>query len=148
MEKTKRMAICGLLVFAVPLWLLLSAGETNAQLRCSNMTLRGSFGITWTGDRIDGGDPGPRVGVGRVTMDGSGGLSGSVTKSKNGIITLNVPVTGTYTVNSDCTGSITTTDIDGETRSVNFVIVEFGIEFFGIQVDSGRAITFNAKRCL
>jgi len=147
MEKIKRVAICGLLVFAVFLWLLLSAGETNAQVFCSDMTLKGVFGITWTGERIDGGNPGLRCGVGLITMDGYGNLSGSATKSVNGVISQTTG-TGTYTVNSDCTGSAITTDSDGEIRTHQFVIVEFGIEFFGIQTDAGRVITFDAKRRL
>jgi hypothetical protein len=146
MEKIKRVAICGLLVFAVFLWLLLSAGETNAQIHCSDMTLKGSFGMTCTGERIDGGDPGPRAVVGRVTMDGHGGLSGSVTKSKNGTIIRDLTVTGTYAVNSDCTGSLTDIHSDGETRTLDFVIVEIGLEIFAIQVDIGRVITCDLKR--
>lgn len=145
MEKIKRVAICGLLVFAVFLWFLLSAGETNAQI-CSDMTLKGNFGTTWTGDCISCDVVGPRVGVALITMDGYGNVSGFGTKSKDGLIVPIPSVTGTYTVNSNCTGSASMTDPDGETRTVNFVIVEFGIEFFGIQVDTGRAITFDAKR--
>ena len=151
MKKIKRVAMCGLLVFAVFLWLLLSAGEINAQVSCSDTTLSGCFGITWTGDRIDGGNPGPRAGVGQIIFNGQGSLSGSVTKSSNGVIS-QVTGTGTYTVNPNCTGSVTITDSDGEIRDFNFVIVETfivgAIEVFAIQTDTGRVITLDLKRCL
>jgi len=151
MEKIKRVAMCGLLVFAVFLWLLLSAGEINAQVRCSDTTLSGCFGITWTGDCVTCDLVGPRAGVGQITFNGQGGLSGSVTKSKDGNIG-QATATGTYTVNPDCTGSATITDSDGEARNFSFVIVETfivgAIEVFGIQTDSGRVITLDLKRCL
>ena len=117
----------------------------NAQADCSNHALKGSFGMILTGFRIDGGDPGPRADVGLLIADGNGNLTGSGTKSKNGIIT-SVTITGTYTVNTDCTGSATGLDSDGETRDFNFVIVDEHHEVFGIQTDPGRVKTFILKK--
>jgi len=119
----------------------------NAQAAgCSNASVKGSFGFILTGTRIGGSDPGPRANVGRFTSDGKGNLSGYETKSKNGTIILDVTITGTYTVNPDCTGSTTITGSDGEVRNFDFVIVNKHSEVFGIQIDDGRVTTFNAKK--
>src|SRR4051812_36936738 len=78
--------------------------DANAQGKCSSETWKGDYGFTLTGWRI----PDPtlpehfaRAGVGRLVADGKGNLSGSETKSKNGVI-LPVTFTGTYTVLTDC----------------------------------------------
>ena len=118
----------------------------NAQAACSNNALKGPFGVIWTGTRIDGGEPGLRAGVGLLILDGNGGLSGSATKSKNGLIIPIPIITGTYTVNSDCTGFATMTDSDGEVRNFNFVIIEAHESVLGIQTDDGRVITFSLTK--
>ena len=110
------------------------------------MSLKGSFGFSLDGDWIGGTDPGPRATVGLFTADGKGNLSGYGTKSKNGTISQDLTFTGTYTVNPDCTGSMTMTDSDGELKNNDFVIVDKHYELFGIQADDGRVNTFNAKK--
>jgi hypothetical protein len=121
----------------------------NAQAQCSDETLKGSFALVGTGSVVTGPNPGPRAVVGVLTANGEGHLSGSTTKSSNGTIHRNLIVTGTYTVDSDCTGSATVTDSVGETRNFDFVIVKkplFGsLEILGIQTDDGHIATFTLK---
>jgi hypothetical protein len=117
----------------------------NAQAACSNKDLKGSFGMIWTGTRIDAENPGPRAGVGLLIADGNGGFSSSATKSTNGTI-IEVTGTGTYTVNSDCTGSGAVTDSDGEVRSFNFVIIPLPQEVLCIQTDPGRVVTITLTK--
>jgi len=121
----------------------------KAQAACSDASLSGEFGITWTGTNVLASDypPGLRAGVGILTFNGVGGLSGSVTKSKDGVIS-EVTGTGTYTVSADCAGSVTVTDSDGEIRTANFVIISglLGVEVFAIQTDSGRVVTMDLKK--
>jgi hypothetical protein len=128
----------------VGLFVLSAMSNVQAQTpqkHCSNSTFKGSFGLISTGDRIDGSNPGPRATVGLFTADGKGNISLSGTKSKNGTIIENLTATGTYTVNSDCTGSATMTDSDGDSRNFNFVIVDLHHEIFIIQTDEGRVTT-------
>jgi len=150
MEKIKRVAMCGLLVFAAFLWLLLSAGETNAQ--CSDATLSGCYDITWTGECSTCTNPGPRAGIGQLTFNGFGSLSGFTwAKSTNGTIYHNLPATGTYTVNPNCTGSATISEsgTGSEAKDLAFVVViGVGLNIHGVQTDSGRVITFAARPCL
>jgi hypothetical protein len=53
------------------------------------------------------------------------------------------PDTGTYTVNSDCTGTTTDATIDVH---FNIVTVGGGAEVFGIETDEGFTATFDAKK--
>jgi len=69
--------------------------------KCSLATVAGIYGLTTTGS-IPG--IGPVSAVGLVTIDKSGNLSGSQTRSLNGAIA-NETFTGTATVNPDCTGT-------------------------------------------
>lgn len=120
----------------------------DAQAQCYDSTLKGSFALVGTGNTVTGANPGPRAVVGLLTADGEGDFSGSITKSSNGTIYQNLTVTGTYTVNSDCTGSATFTDSVSETRNFDFVIVEKAggdLEVVGIQTDDGHIATFTLK---
>ena len=77
------------------------SGAAASGPHCSNKTAIGSWGFTSTGSI-----PviGPVAAVGIFTADGSGNLSGSQTRSLAGAIA-DETFTGTYTVNSDCTGT-------------------------------------------
>ena len=120
----------------------------NAQAQCSDKTLKGSFALVSTGNKVTGANPGPRAAVGLLTADGEGHFSGSYTKSSNGTIYQNLSVTGTYTVNADCTGSATLSDSVSETKNGVFVIVEKPggyLEVLGIDTDDGHIETFTLK---
>jgi hypothetical protein len=69
--------------------------------KCSLVTVAGTYGLT-----TNGSIPaiGPVSAVGLVTIDKSGNLSGSQTRSLNGAIA-DETFTGTATVNPDCTGT-------------------------------------------
>jgi hypothetical protein len=54
-----------------------------------------------------------------------------------------VPDSGTYTVNSDCTGTTTDTTID---IHFNSVTVGGGAEVFAIETAEGFTTTFDAKK--
>ena len=109
---------------------------------CSNTSVQGTFAYTSTGAIASPPDiAGPFVEVGTQTFDGKGGTTGAATLSQNGNI-LPITVTGTYTVNSDCTGTATlqVSPID-VTVHVFFVIDDGGNEFQAIETDDGLVIT-------
>jgi hypothetical protein len=136
-----------ILVFA-GLFVLSVVSNVEAQNRdknCSDRTFKGSYGFISTGHRI-GDIPGLRANVGLFTADGKGNISASGTKSKDGLITQYKNIAGTYTVNSDCTGSITWTKSDGEEKYVDFVIVDGNNEIFTIDADDGRVKTGIIKK--
>jgi len=114
------------------------AGEHVA---CSSATLRGSFGYTGTGtltlDYVPAPYAGPFAEVGRQTFDGKGNTDATATLSANGNIQ-QVTVQGTYTVNRDCTGTMTLYVLQLQsTVHTDFVIDRDGAEIRTIGTDSG-----------
>src|SRR6266849_10401226 len=110
---------------------------------CSAATLNGRYGLTFSGYSTNGALPAlisasiPVAGGGLVTFDGNGNLSASETVNLGGkILSVNLP--GTYTVNSDCTGSLTTAN-----AHLNLVIVRNGREILAVNTDPGRVAVDN-----
>ena len=115
--------------------------------QCSNATLNGAFAFTSTGIiTAPMALAGPFAIVGRQIFDGNGATTAAATVSQNGNI---IPVTleGTYTVNSDCTGTfaveISPVDI---TTHLFFVIDDHGKEFQVIQTDPHVVVTGTGRR--
>ena len=116
--------------------------------QCSNATLTGSYafstpGFTTTGRGTVVGHEGPFAAMGVLAFDGAGSISISYTFAFRGVISPGLTSSGTYTVNSDCTGSLTDTTIDVH---FNIATVGGGAEFFAIQTDEGNTDTFDAKK--
>ena len=110
---------------------------------CSAATLNGRYGLTFSGYSTNGAVPAPInafvpvAGGGLVTFDGDGNLSASETVNLGGkILSVNLP--GTYTVNSDCTGSLTTAN-----AHLNLVIVRNGREILAVNTDQGHVVVDN-----
>jgi hypothetical protein len=114
---------------------------------CSLETLKGGYGLTFTGLVTSGPVPAPITafipvaGVGAMTFDGNGNLSLSETVSFGGSVTPLI-TTGTYTVNPDCTGSLQAVNA----ADVNFVIVQHGKEILAVNTDQGHVATVNFKK--
>ena len=109
---------------------------------CSNATLNGTFVYTNTGFiTAPPAQAGPFAGVGTQTFDGKGATTATATVSQNGHI---VPVTikGSYTVNPDCTGTLTLQISPvGLTSHASFVLDDNGAGFRAINTDPGEVIT-------
>ena len=123
------------------------AGENKG---CSNATLRGSFGYTATGTLLPTAVPAALAGsfgeIGRQTFDGNGHTTATATINANGNI-VKVTIEGTYTVNPDCTGSMTLTISPlGATGGVDFVIDDDGVEIRTISTDSGISVETRVYR--
>ncbi len=121
----------------------------HAQSGCSDATLSGNYPFVYTGN----GTPGhsvkarniiPSAVVGVLTFNGDGNGSASYTAVFDGSAsTTTVPDTALYTVNSDCTGTLSDSTIG---IHFNIVTVGGGSEVFGIQTDPGNTDTFDAKK--
>ncbi len=143
MDQSRKISI----VVFIFIGLFLFSLTSNVQAAtCTNKKLKGNYGMIVTGDRINGDNPGPRADVGLFTADGSGNISGLLSKSKNGTIGQNRTFTGTYTVDTDCTGYGSITDSEGEVMSFDFIIVDSGKTVFGLQTDDGRVTTFQLTK--
>ena len=75
---------------------------------CTVRTLRGSYVFSATGFNIVGGVQQPKAIIEVIAFHGDGTLDvPAATVSLNGVIIRSLPSFGTYTVEDDCTGTIT-----------------------------------------
>jgi hypothetical protein len=126
--------------------LLFGAAPSPAVAQCSAKTLDGNYGYVVNGTNVGGAlVPGPIAAVGFATADGSGNLTATDTVSVNGTV-LRRAISGTYTVNANCTGQLTFTDSFGQTTHLDFVVTQKGQEFNFIQTDPGAVTTGAAKK--
>lgn len=101
-------------------------GERRA---CTVRTLRGSYVFSATGFNIVGGVQQPKAIVEVIAFNGDGTLDvPAATVSLNGVIIRSLPSYGTYTVEDDCTGTITlngpTFDIFLSTHGNNISMIQ------------------------
>ena len=116
------------------------AQESNdAEHGCTLATLKGPWGVTFNGTIVGFG---PIAIVGVATFDGAGNWSRDERAVVNGNVLPRELITGTYTVNGNCTG--TTVDTIG--NSSDFVIVAHRTEMFAIATRPGTVATVTLKR--
>ncbi len=133
-SKTLRKAF---LVVATALALGLSAWG-----QCSNANVTGKYG--YAGGGLDKGGNPIRV-LGYISANGKGAFKGTETGSDNGSIVTNLPVTGTYSVNSDCTGSGTIKPQGGKVSHFSLVVVSGGINLQNLITDAPNVQTSSAQ---
>ena len=122
------------------------AAWANPPDQCSQATLNGAYMSTQSGT-LNGL---PLAQVNRVVADGQGGFVGSGTVVVNGVVTVIPLITATYTVNSDCTGTLTSVPAG---LSQNFVVKDDGSQVFfivtahpaGAATISGEAVRLSKK---
>jgi hypothetical protein len=115
-------------------------------LHCTNATLQGSFAFTAEGTTLAGlGLPASLTGAfassGSAEFDGSGHFELTATSSFAGVVQGPSTVSGTYSVNTDCSYS------SQATNGVYFraVIVDHGREILILQANNGVVIAGTAK---
>ncbi len=127
-----------------------TAPAANAQLSCSDATLKGTFAYTSTGFiTAPPSLAGPVAEMGTQTFDAAGNTTATATLSQNGNVGP-VSITGTYTVNADCTGTMTLQvsipGIPAFPLHVSFVMDDNGKEFQAMETDAGFVITRIARK--
>ena len=121
-----------------------STGETQA---CTTATLVGPYGYLLQGNLIEQGSLAPYADMGSLSADGNGKFSGSGAESLAGTIASGTTITGTYTVNTDCTGSASLTYSNGlGPFHFNLVILNNGQEIRLVQNDSGSIVSGTARQ--
>jgi hypothetical protein len=101
MKRNLARAILGMMFWAA----VVSLTPARAA-QCSLRSSAGNFGFTLTGVVILPTGPVPIAAVGRATLDAAGNVSGTESRSVGGGFA-DETMTGTYTVNADCTGTTT-----------------------------------------
>jgi len=115
--------------------------------------LKGSFGFAAEGVFVPGAPfRGPVELIAElafsVNSSGDGVISGHLAGSENGTILTfaEEPVTGSYSVSSDCIGKATITPKVGSALNFSFVVVEGGKELMAIETDTDRVVTARFQR--
>lgn len=123
------------LLLALPL-----AGAGNAfaaedsAARCSEATLRGTYLFSLVGFTVTGTGSDPFAIGGQDVYDGHGHVRSVFTSSTNGKITRFIRSTGNYTVNPDCTGSVS---FSGGTTTGDLFIAPDGSQYVFVHTNPG-----------
>jgi hypothetical protein len=139
------------LVLSVSLLIVLATPRNApAKSGCTNASLQGSYGIRATGNALSGPTAGPIAIVGVITFDGMGQLMATLTQRVNsagGPTTSTFPITGTYTVNADCTVEDIWHNLSTGGSSVHeSAIVDHGRGFFIINTTMGPTVLSGEAR--
>ena len=85
--------------------------EDTARAKCSEATLHGTYLFAFNGVEIKGNnDQVPFAIAGYAVFDGNGKEKGVASSNFNGKVSRKEPVSATYTVKADCTGTVTYAD--------------------------------------
>ncbi len=141
------LAIAGTFVLAAAAQTKSDKKELTPPLRhCNLRSITGNYGLNITGAFVlSPTATALLVSVGQYSFDGAGSFSGSGTTSMNGDVGFGTS-SGTYTVENNCTGTLTVTFSNGFVITNNIVIVDEGKEIYIIQTTPGTVISGVAKR--
>jgi hypothetical protein len=113
-----KIARTGLLIF-LAIGLAVSMAQAGEHHQCSLDRAAGNWGFTDNGTVVG---VGPRIAVGTFTLDGAGNLlNGVATSSLNGNIAVET-FSGTYTVNSSCTGTLSVDIFSGGVKILSVAL--------------------------
>lgn len=119
----------------------------RAQSGCGVASLKGSYSLAANGFfYYQDGSQGVYGSAGVAALDGNGAITGTDTVNLDGNPTRNRQFTGTYTINSNCTGTMNLVDSQNKPiLNMDLVIADGGKEVDLVDYDSGAIITGAAK---
>ncbi len=136
-------------IFLILLVMALAASSavTAHARECTDSTIKGTYAFTIHGQILTPNGPLLVDGIAKTTFDGRGELTQVSAVAINGNIPLIwSPSTGTYTVNSDCTGTITQIGKDELTLHFAILVSQSGNHIHTVVTDPGFAATSDAER--
>lgn len=128
--------------------LALSSVATAHANGCSNRTIRGTYSFTVHGQILGGPMAGIVEGIASTTFDGFGNLKQVDRVSQNGVSGTDWrPGSGNYTLNSDCTGTMTINN-EGMPFPLELAIIvsQSGKIIHTVVLNAGFAIRSDAER--
>src|SRR5690242_9860384 len=124
---------------------VVALAASNANGTCSVDSLKGTYALDRQGTFFTPA-PVPYGEVGVFTFDGAGHISGTVTLNIGGMIRSGVTVIGSYTVNSDCSGTNTILPTGFAPLHNAFVVTGNGDGYVATQTDSFAVIQSSVQR--
>jgi hypothetical protein len=104
---------------------------------CTNQSVQHVYAFRLTGTVNTQGDV---AAVGTLSFDGAGGLTGVANLSVNGTIFSSLPLTGTYQINSDCTGSAKFIPQGKSTFNLYLLVIAGGKTMMSLETDAGTIV--------
>jgi len=124
-----------------------SSAVTAHPNECTDSTIKGTFAFTVHGQILTPNGALPVDGIARTTFDGHGNLSQVDAVAVNGFIPqIWRPGTGSYTVNPDCTGTMTIFTPDQPPLHLAILVSQSGDLIHAVVTDLGFAVTSDAER--
>jgi hypothetical protein len=127
---------------------LAASSAVQARAReCTTSTIKGTYAFTVHGQILTPGGPVLINGVTKTTFDGDGELTQVSAVAING----NIPLvwstsTGAYTVNADCTGTMTLISTSQPPLHFAIVVSQSGNHIHTVVTEPGFAATSDAER--
>jgi len=120
---------------------------------CTNAGVKGGFGLALRGTFLAGAPfTGPLILIGELALDvnasGDGVIRGHIAGSEDGTILTfpEEPLTGFYSVDANCTGTLTITPEGESPLHFTFVIVDSGKEMLALETDANTVATATLQR--
>lgn len=104
---------------------------------CTNLGVKHTYSFQATGIDLS---VGQIAAGGQFVLNGTGKLTGTATFSLNGSVST-LPVTGTYQINSNCTGTLTFTPQGQSAVNLSVVIVNADKELMFIETDANTIVS-------
>jgi hypothetical protein len=134
-----------LVLFALAL--AASSAATAHASNCTTLTIRGTYAFTIHGQILTPNGPLLVDGIARTVFDGNGNLTQVDAVAVNGNIALVWrPGTGTYTLNSDCTGTMTLVNQGQPPLHLAVLVSHSGGLIHSVVTDPGFAVAADADR--
>ena len=124
-----------------------AARVVHAQTGCDVTSVNGSYGYSLSGFYFDNaGNVNFFSAAGLLAADGQGNITAKESDSFDGQITQADPLTGTYKMNSDCTGSLTTISKVNGSANYDLVLTNSRNQIQLVETDAGNNVTGQAAR--
>jgi hypothetical protein len=135
-------------LFLLTLALVASSTMTAHASSCSNSPIRGAYAFTIHGQVLVPGGPVLLIdGLAKTTFDGQGNLTQLDAVAVNGNVAPGWrSSTGTYSVDADCTGTLTVSNGDQPPIHTQMIIARSGDTIHAMVIDPGFATTSDAER--
>jgi hypothetical protein len=126
---------------------LAASSAVNAHASCNDLTIKGSYAFAVHGQIFTPNGPLLVDGIAKTTFDGNGNLTQVDAVAVSGHIALVWrPGTGTYTLNSDCTGTMTLVNQDQPPLHLAILVSHAGDIIHTVVTDPNVAVTSDAER--
>jgi hypothetical protein len=119
----------------------------RAQSGCATANLKGAYGLAVNGFFYDvDGNQGVYSSAGLAVADGAGGITGTDTLNLDGTPTRGRQFTGTYTVNTDCSGTMNLKDAKGvPITNMDMVVANGGKDVVMVDYDTDMILNGTLK---